>query len=104
MLSSIQWEEIDFFRNIHIDFDELSDNFILRKTYAGETIIKDQSINTKFYLIRSGTFTVNKGELVLITLGPNKVFGEISSMLSLQTNADVICKTDGEVYVLDSES
>lgn len=97
----IDWEKVEFFKNAEFDLSGLENYFITKNFIQGEIIIDSNVKNSKLYILLSGHCTVNKGELVLHTIKPNHIFGEISSLLLLPVNADIQAKTDCSTLELD---
>lgn len=104
MVTGMDWEKIEFFNHAQFDLSGLENHLSRKEFLAGSTIIDSSIRNTKLYILKHGYCTVNKGELVLHTINPNQIFGEISSLLLLPVNADIVAKTDCTTFELDVAS
>jgi MFS family permease len=74
---------------------------------AGQAVVRQGEPADRFYIIVSGTLTVSQvqapgGEpVVLRTLGPDQVFGELGLLNSSPRSATVTADTDGVLLALD---
>jgi len=85
----------------------LIDKFVTRTFEAGEALIKQDGPSSGLYLIASGRVSVVRGEgderLVLSTLGPGDIVGEVSLVLRKPSTAHVIAQHPTMVLHLPRE-
>jgi CRP-like cAMP-binding protein len=85
----------------------LIDKFVTRTFEPGESLITQDNTASGLYLIASGTVTVVRGEgderLVLSTLGPGDIVGEVSLVLRKPSTAHVIAQHPTMVLHLPRE-
>lgn len=73
---------------------------------ASESVVRQGEVADRFYIIESGTFTVTQvaspgiDPVVLRTLGPDQVFGELGLLHQIPRTATVTAATDATVLAL----
>jgi CRP-like cAMP-binding protein len=79
----------------------------LRQIHAGEVVIQEGSHGTDAFELKSGrvqvTKKVGREQVVLATLEPGEVFGEMALIDDKPRSATVTAVEDGEVLIIDRE-
>ena len=73
------------FTNLHLK--KVAQCFAEEYFQSGSTVIKEGDVGSRFYIIKSGTASVRKGEAELAVLGSGESFGEISLLGNKARNA-----------------
>ncbi len=81
---------------------------MVRKNYAPNSpIVRKGEVGDKFYIISMGSVEVRKeneaGQILSVTLGEGKFFGEVALLTGERRNADVFAKSEVEVYALEAD-
>lgn len=79
------------FTNLHLK--KVAQCFAEEYFQSGSTVIKEGDVGSRFYIIKSGTASVRKGDEELAILGSGESFGEISLLGNKARNA-------GERYLM----
>jgi CRP-like cAMP-binding protein len=86
------------------DLTRLGRAVVERKYKSGETIVKEGEQAVAFFMISKGKVEATSGggkkSVVLATLGPGSVFGEMALLDGMPRNATVKAVTDTECLVL----
>ena len=83
---------------------------VIAESYsAGATIIRQDDIGDKFYLVKSGAVEVRRRaesgeESAVGRLGPGEYFGEIALLMNVPRTASVIAETEAALLSLDRAS
>lgn len=70
---------------------------------AGATIIKKGERGDVMYIVKEGTVEVRNGRLILDTVGPGGVVGEVALIDSGERTASVVAKTDCRLLPINEE-
>ncbi len=70
---------------------------------AGTTIIKKGERGDVMYIVKEGTVEVRNGRLILDTVGPGGVVGEVALIDSGERTASVVAKTDCRLLPINEE-
>jgi CRP/FNR family transcriptional regulator, cyclic AMP receptor protein len=82
------------------DLERLADRFQERTFSEGETVVREGSTGTSFFVIGEGSATVSVGDEVRDTLGPGDYFGEIALVDEGVRSASIVAATDLRCYFL----
>ena len=69
----------------------------------GATVIREGDVGDRFYVLDSGSVTVNQGGVVIARLGPGSSFGELALIRDIPRTASVLAATDVGLLALDRE-
>lgn len=85
--------------------EHLARRLFVRRLRAGETVIRQGTVGTGFYVVAAGQVEVRADGLTLRTMGPGEGFGEISLLQSVRRTATVVAGAGGavELYCLDRQ-
>ncbi|MBU0945948.1 MAG: DUF4388 domain-containing protein [Proteobacteria bacterium] len=73
------------------------------RVHSGATLIRKGQRSCYLYLILSGNMVVSDGSLVIATLSPGEICGEMSYLVSDVAGADVKAITDAEVLSISGD-
>jgi CRP-like cAMP-binding protein/cytochrome P450 len=76
----------------------------LTRIAAGDTVLREGDPADAFYVIQAGRAHVEKGAVLLRTLGPGEFFGELGLLFGGVRTATVRADTAMELLVIDGES
>jgi CRP-like cAMP-binding protein len=80
----------------------------LKKFTKDTNIVLEGSSSQDVYLVKSGRVDIVKngknGRVVLASLGPNEVFGEMALLENRQRSASAVAALDTECYVLSANA
>ena len=99
-------KQTSLFQNLQKNEIELLVRSTRRETYSsGQIIIREGRVGTAFFVIVSGRVEVSKdmngpSPVVLATLGPGDLFGEIATVKHLPRSASVRALQDTECLVI----
>jgi CRP/FNR family cyclic AMP-dependent transcriptional regulator len=82
------------------DLERLAERFQERTFSEGETVVREGSTGTSFFVIGEGSATVSVGDEVRDTLGPGDYFGEIALVDEGVRSASIVAATDLRCYFL----
>lgn len=82
---------------------QISREFVLQDSKAGEAVIKEGAANEAFYLVYEGEFNVVRQGRTTATLGPGDFCGEISLLKNIPATADVVAGANARCLRLDKE-
>lgn len=71
---------------------------------VGEAIIREGEVGDRFYVIESGSVTVDQRGAVIARLGPGSSFGELALVRDIPRTASVLAATDARLLALDREA
>ncbi len=93
---------VDFFRDLPLSrARELLMLARRRRVAAGEKIITQDTIGREFFILASGSVSVEKSGQRIKTYHAGDFFGETALILNQARTADVIARTDVEMMTLD---
>ena len=82
------------------DLERLAERFQERTFSEGETVVREGSTGTSFFVIGEGSATVSVGDEVRDVLGPGDYFGEIALVDEGVRSASIVAATDLRCYFL----
>ncbi|MDQ3993533.1 MAG: cyclic nucleotide-binding domain-containing protein [Actinomycetota bacterium] len=82
------------------DLQRLAERFQERTFSEGETVVREGSTGTSFFVIGEGSATVSVGDEVRDVLGPGDYFGEIALVDEGVRSASIVAATDLRCYFL----
>lgn len=71
---------------------------------VGEAIIREGEVGDRFYVLESGSVTVEQRGTVIARLGPGSSFGELALVRDIPRTASVVAATDARLLALDREA
>jgi len=84
------------------ELDVLLARMTLVSIASGEAIIRQGEPGQRFYVIRSGSVSVERAGELLATLGPGEAFGEIALLLDVSRTASVVAREATELLTLEA--
>ncbi len=82
------------------DLQRLAERFQERTFSEGETVVREGSTGTSFFVIGEGSATVSVGDEARDVLGPGDYFGEIALVDEGVRSASIVAATDLRCYFL----
>lgn len=86
------------------EFLQLCKSMYRQDVQAGDVVVAEGDIATRFYVVDSGTFTVSNAESSeepIHELGPGSSFGELALLYDKPRTATVTATSDAEVWIME---
>ncbi|NTU78514.1 MAG: cyclic nucleotide-binding domain-containing protein [Chloroflexales bacterium] len=88
-------------RNVAIRFNTFQRAHDLERYTAGETIFAKGDAGNRMFVITAGTVTIEDEGLVIGTLGPGELIGELALIDAAPRSASAIARTDCALAPID---
>lgn len=84
------------------ELEQIADTMQERRFAAGSTVVQEGATGAGFFVVESGTASVESGGEKKATLGPGDYFGEIALLTGSARTASIIAETDMLCYGMTS--
>ena len=102
-LSPALLPEMGYFAMRDLDFSLLTANHDSQKAVAGDVIFSRGDTADKMYIVKSGQVELRLGSLLLDTVGPNGIFGEMAVVDGGTRSASAVAVSETELVPLSEK-